>query len=395
MNGALLDQAVALLAAFSIAAISSLGYVGVALLMAVESAGIPLPSEIVMPFAGYLVSTGRFNLALVATAGALGCNIGSTIAYAIAAWGGRPLIERWGAWVLIGKRDLSFVDWFFARYGGITVLIGRLLPVVRTFIALPAGLARMRQAPFQLYTFLGSWPWCFALAYVGARLGARWQNDPLLRQWMRRFDGIIVVALVLAFAFYVYVHWRHRLRPETDGSAPPSRQDKERTARYPRAMQRAALSLVLAGSIAVIGAALLTQYVGGLVPCELCLLERWPYYIGIPAAAAALVADHRGLKAAAAAIVALIFIVSTGLAFYHVGVERQWFQGPTACTGPTVVAHTIAELRAQLMAQQTVRCDVPQWSLHGLTLAGLNFFASLALAVLSLVALKAAVRRRP
>jgi membrane protein DedA with SNARE-associated domain len=206
----LLDRIIAPVAAFIIAAISTLGYGGIVLMMAIESACIPLPSEIIMPFSGYLVSTGRFDLVLVATAGAVGCNLGSTVAYALGAWGGRPLVERWGFYVLMSRRDLDLVDRFFARFGSIAVFVGRLLPVVRTFIALPAGIARMPQAKFQIYTFLGSWPWCFALAYVGARLGERWDSDPALREFMHRFDAAIVAAGVVAFAWYVRRHWRHR-----------------------------------------------------------------------------------------------------------------------------------------------------------------------------------------
>src|SRR5580693_8855262 len=142
--------------AWIVSVISAAGYPGVMALMAIESACIPLPSEIIMPFSGYLVSTGRFNLALVATAGALGCNLGSTIAYAVGYFGGRRMVERWGGLVLMGRRELALVDWFFTRFGSLAVFIGRLLPVVRTFIALPAGIARMPQGKFQLYTFLGS-----------------------------------------------------------------------------------------------------------------------------------------------------------------------------------------------------------------------------------------------
>ncbi|HUZ75673.1 MAG TPA: disulfide bond formation protein B [Stellaceae bacterium] len=167
------------------------------------------------------------------------------------------------------------------------------------------------------------------------------------------------------------------------------------TARYRRAMQRNALLLILLGSVAVVGGALLTQYVGGLVPCELCLLERWPYYIGIPVALLTLIAGrHRAPASIGAAVLALIFIGSSGLAFYHAGVERHWFEGPSACTASTTVATTIEQLRAQLMATQPVLCDQPQWSFHGLTLAGLNVLASLGLALLSLVALRAALSRR-
>jgi membrane protein DedA with SNARE-associated domain len=200
----LLETLIGFLATWIIATISAIGYLGIALLMAIESACIPLPSEIIMPFSGYLVSTGRFNLFLVATAGAIGCNLGSSIAYAVGYFGGRPLVEKCGRYIL--------VDRFFARFGGITVFICRLLPVVRTFIALPAGIARMPQVKFQLYTFLGSWPWCFALAYVGEQLGARWDTDPELRNLFHRFDAVIVAAFAVLVVWYVARHWKHRLR---------------------------------------------------------------------------------------------------------------------------------------------------------------------------------------
>ena len=151
----MLDRIIAPLAAFIIATISSMGYLGIVLLMAIESACIPLPSEIIMPFSGYLVSTGRFELWLVATAGALGCNVGSTLAYAVGYWGGRPLVEKWGGYLLMSRRDLALVDRFFQRFGSVTVFVCRLLPVVRTFIALPAGIARMDQLRFHVYTFVG------------------------------------------------------------------------------------------------------------------------------------------------------------------------------------------------------------------------------------------------
>ena len=196
------------LAAWITAAISAAGYAGIAALMALESACIPLPSEVIMPFAGYLASTGRFSLWGVAVAGAIGCNVGSTIAYRVGASGGRRFVQRWGHFVLLDLDDLARAEWFFARFGSPAVLIARLLPVVRTFIALPAGMARMRQAPFQIYTFVGSLPWCYALAYIGEQLGRRWDTDPRLRAAMHRFD-LVVMALVLAtLAWFV----RHKLR---------------------------------------------------------------------------------------------------------------------------------------------------------------------------------------
>jgi membrane protein DedA with SNARE-associated domain len=209
----MLEHLVGLVAQFIIATISGAGYLGIVLLMAIESACIPLPSEIIMPFAGYLVFTGRFDLALVATAGALGCNLGSAAAYAVGYFGGRPLVERWGRYLLMSRGDLDLVDRFFQRFGGLTVFVCRLLPVVRTFIALPAGIARMPQGRFHLYTFLGSWPWCYALAYVGFRLGAAWQTDPRLRQAFHDFHLVIVAAFLVLAAWYVWHRWQHRLRP--------------------------------------------------------------------------------------------------------------------------------------------------------------------------------------
>ena len=200
----------AAIAGFVIATISAGGYLGIVALMAIESVCIPLPSEIIMPFSGYLVSTGRFDLILAATAGAVGCNVGSTVAYFVGRYGGRPLVERWGAYIFMSRRELEAADRFFARFGGLAVLIGRLLPVIRTFIALPAGIARMKQLPFQVYTFVGSWPWCFALAYVGYRLGQRWDSDPRLRQIMHRFDYLVVALIVVAAGLFLWSRVRHR-----------------------------------------------------------------------------------------------------------------------------------------------------------------------------------------
>src|SRR5919197_2673912 len=186
------------LSTFVILVISTGGYFGILALMAIESACIPLPSEVIMPFSGYLVYTGRFSLLWVATMGALGCNVGSAIAYAIGYYGGRPLVEKSGSYTLPPRHELDLADRFFARYGSVTVFISRLLPVVRTLIALPAGIARMEQVRFHLYTFVGSWPWCLGLAYVGMKLGERWDSDPRLKQWFHRLDAVILGLVVIA-----------------------------------------------------------------------------------------------------------------------------------------------------------------------------------------------------
>jgi len=210
----MLYHAFASLADWIVVLISGMGYLGVVILMAIESACIPVPSEVIMPFAGYLVSTGEFSLLGAATMGAVGCNIGSTVAYFVAAKGGRKVIERWGAYVLIRPVELDRTERFFARYGAIAVFIGRLLPVVRTFIAFPAGLARMPMVKFQIYTFLGSWPWCFALTYIGFVLGQRWHSDPTFRRLFHQFDAVIAGTLLVGLAWSLWSRWRESRRSE-------------------------------------------------------------------------------------------------------------------------------------------------------------------------------------
>jgi membrane protein DedA with SNARE-associated domain len=189
--------------------IATTSYGGVAILMAIESACIPVPSELIMPFAGYLVYEGTMKLLLVATAGAIGCNLGSLVAYEIGCYGGRPLVERYGRWILLGHRELDWADRFFARWGYLAVFIARLLPVVRTFIALPAGVARMPRLRFHVYTFLGSWPWCFALAWFGMKLGQNWRE---LGKYFHRFDIVILVLLIIAIVWFVRSHWQNRMK---------------------------------------------------------------------------------------------------------------------------------------------------------------------------------------
>ena len=153
-------------------------------------------------------------------------------------------------------------------------------------------------------------------------------------------------------------------------------------------MPRLAPLLLLAARAAVVGAALFSQYVGGLQPCELCLYQRWPYYGVIMLALIAVVLGRSGLSRAVIAVAALAFVAGAALAFYHVGVEQHWFAGPSACTGASITGGSIAELKAQLLAQQVVRCDEPQWTLFGVSLAGWNLLASLELAAGCIAALR-------
>ena len=203
-----------ILSAFVVATISALGYPGIVLLMGIESACIPLPSEVIMPFSGYLVYAGRFNLWAVAVAGAVGCVLGSLVAYWVGMYGGRPLIEKYGRYVLVSRRDLDLADRWFARYGELIVFTSRLLPVIRTFIAFPAGVARMNLPRFVAYTFLGSLPWCLGLAYVGQKLGEQWDKNDTLRSWFHRFDFVIVIIGVLAIVWWVWRHIKESRRDE-------------------------------------------------------------------------------------------------------------------------------------------------------------------------------------
>ena len=202
---------IAALSAFIISVISAGGYFGIAVLMAIESACIPLPSEIIMPFSGYLVYMGRFRLLWVATVGALGCNLGSAVAYAVGYYGGRPLVEKYGSYILLSRHELDWADRFFLRWGYLAVLIARLLPVIRTFIALPAGIARMPRGRFHIYTFLGSWPWCFGLAWLGMKLGEHWRE---LGKYFHQLDLVIGIALAAGIIWFVWSHWQNRMRTE-------------------------------------------------------------------------------------------------------------------------------------------------------------------------------------
>jgi membrane protein DedA with SNARE-associated domain len=189
--------------------ISATGYGGITILMAIESACIPLPSELIMPFAGYLVYTGAMKLLWVATAGAIGCNIGSLIAYEIGSYGGRPLVEKYGRWLLLSKRELEWADRFFSKWGYLAVFFGRLLPVVRTFIALPAGVARMPRGRFHLYTFIGSWLWCLALGWFGMKLGENWRG---IGKYFHKFDAAIGVLILAGIVWFVWSHWQNRMK---------------------------------------------------------------------------------------------------------------------------------------------------------------------------------------
>lgn len=199
----MIETIIGVLAKFIISGISALGYAGVAAMMAIESACIPLPSEIIMPFSGFLVAQGRFTLWGITLAGSIGSVLGSVLAYWVGIWGGRPFLEKYGKYILITNHDMEIADRFFGKYGNSAVFFSRMLPVVRTFISLPAGIARMDFGKFVLYTFAGSLPWCYALGYVGQKMGEKWDT---LGAYFHKFDIVIGIVIFLGIAWFIKRH---------------------------------------------------------------------------------------------------------------------------------------------------------------------------------------------
>jgi len=181
------------------------GYFGVVVLMAIESAAIPLPSEIILPFAGSLVLTGRFTLPGVALAGAIGCVLGSLLTYELGFFGGRALIERYGRYVLLSRHEMALAERFVVKYGDASTFVTRLLPFVRTYISIPAGILRVPRGKFLIYTFLGSFVWSWFLAYLGEQLGPQWTQ---LRKSFHGLDVAVAIAILLGIAVFI----AHRIR---------------------------------------------------------------------------------------------------------------------------------------------------------------------------------------
>ena len=193
--------------------IATLGYFGVLLFMALESACIPVPSEAIMPFAGAQITapTGTFhpNIWMLTLIGALGNLIGSIAAYWVGHTGGRAFLDKYGKYILIRKRDIDKSDAFFHKYGDWTVFFGRWLPIVRTFISLPAGIARMSFPKFCVFTFVGALPFCYLLAWAGTKLGQHWGQ---VHAWLQKADVAVTVALIVLFALWLW----HHLRPDPE-----------------------------------------------------------------------------------------------------------------------------------------------------------------------------------
>lgn len=206
-NSYMINHLVLFLTNFVIHTISTLGYGGVILLMAVESAAIPLPSEIIMPFAGFLVSQGRFSLFGIALAGAVGNVLGSMFTYWLGYKGGRPLFEKYGKYILVSHHDINIADKFFAKYGSLSSFLGRLLPVMRTFISVPAGIFREPFKKFLFYSFVGSFFWSLFLGFLGMKLGQNWGA---LRDKFHNLDTAIIILIILGAIWWVWRHIKHR-----------------------------------------------------------------------------------------------------------------------------------------------------------------------------------------
>jgi membrane protein DedA with SNARE-associated domain len=189
--------------------ISTLGYPGIVLTMAIESALIPLPSEIIMPFSGFLVSTGRFDLNMVALAGALGNVIGSLIAYAIGYYGHETLVRRFirkfGKWILISEKELDETEKLLHKFKDLVVLGSRIVPGIRTVISLPCGFAKLPLGRFIVLTFIGSLVWSYFLAWIGLVLGQNWHS---IGPYFHKLDAVIILAIVGSVGFYIY----HKLK---------------------------------------------------------------------------------------------------------------------------------------------------------------------------------------
>jgi membrane protein DedA with SNARE-associated domain len=195
---------------FITATYNLLQWPGVVILMAIESACIPFPSEIIMPLAGWMLikekSLGVAFIVMAGAYGALGNTIGSVIAYYVGMWAGRPLLNKYGRYILLSQHDLDLADRWFSRSGSWTVFVSRILPVVRTYISLPAGIAKMNIFKFIIYTFTGSFIWSTGLAWGGYLMGEHWEE---LRNAMRPFDPVFIALVVILIGLYIYRHIKH------------------------------------------------------------------------------------------------------------------------------------------------------------------------------------------
>jgi membrane protein DedA with SNARE-associated domain len=204
-----------MLRAFIEATIATWGYAGIALLMAIESANVPLPSEMILPYAGLLVQQGKLNFHLAALSGAIGCVAGSLPSYWLGWVGGRTFLEKYGKWLLLTHHDLEVAQAWTQKYGDWAFFLCRMLPVVRTFISLPAGILKAHFWVFTTLTFVGSWVWSYALVFVGIKVG---DNLEAFKHYWHQFDAVIAIVLFVLGGLYVFKHVHHLQKARNGGA---------------------------------------------------------------------------------------------------------------------------------------------------------------------------------
>jgi membrane protein DedA with SNARE-associated domain len=197
--------------------IDMFGYFGVFVWMLLESACIPIPSEAIMPFAGMQIAKGRFDLHALAFVGAFANLVGSVLAYWVGSVGGRPFIAKYGKYILIRKHDVDMADRWFDKHGDATVFWTRMMPIIRTFISLPAGISKMNFPKFCVYTFIGAIPWCYLLTYAGMKLGDNWDTVSV---WLHKADAVILVVLIVVFIWWIKRHLTPDAAEETEEVSP-------------------------------------------------------------------------------------------------------------------------------------------------------------------------------
>ena len=196
--------------AYLTSAISSYGYLATFFLMAIESCNIPVPSEIILPFSGFLVSQKSLSFWGMVLAGSLGCVLGSDISYALGKWGGKPFLYKYGKYLLISKKDLEVSDKWFDKYGNYTVFISRILPIIRTFISFPAGIHEINFLRFNIFTFIGSFIWSYILVYLGFLAGKNWE---IIRIYVEKF-GWVIAGIILVVIIWYIVHKIRKIKNE-------------------------------------------------------------------------------------------------------------------------------------------------------------------------------------
>lgn len=204
----ILDHIIADIATWITHVIGWLGYVGITALMVLESMMLPVPSEVVMPFAGYLAANGQLDLKWAVFLGAVGCNIGSTVIYFLGAESNGSTVRKWGRYLLLTEDKIARVESYFHRWGGVTVFIARVTPFLPPAVSLPAGFARMPMWKFQLYTFVGCFIWCMGLAALGYEFGLAWQSQAWVKHAIHWLDVGFVAVIVAGLAWLGWRWWR-------------------------------------------------------------------------------------------------------------------------------------------------------------------------------------------